>query len=150
MRTVIQRVTKASVTIDGVIRGRIDDGLMVLIGIEDADTQEDINWLSNKIVNLRVFDNEAGIMNKSVLDINGNILLISQFTLHANIKKGNRPGYIKASKPDVAIPLYEKLIVQLKKDLGKEIQTGIFGADMKVELLNDGPVTIIIDTKNRE
>ncbi len=150
MRTVIQRVTKASVTIDEVIRGRIDDGLMVLIGIEDADTQEDINWLSNKIVNLRVFDNEAGIMNKSVLDINGNILLISQFTLHANTKKGNRPSYIKASKPDVAIPLYEKLVVQLKKDLRKEIETGIFGADMKVELLNDGPVTIIIDTKNRE
>jgi len=123
---------------------------MVLIGIEDADTQEDINWLSNKIVNLRVFDNEAGIMNKSVLDINGNILLISQFTLHASTKKGNRPSYIKASKPDVAIPLYEKLIAQLKTDLGKEIETGIFGADMKVELLNDGPVTIIIDTKNRE
>jgi len=150
MRAVIQRVTKASVTIDEVIRGKIGDGLVVLIGIEDADSEEDINWLSNKMVNLRIFNDEEGVMNKSVLEISGSILLISQFTLHANTKKGNRPSYIKASKPDVAIPLYEKLIVQLKKDLGKEIETGIFGEDMKVELLNDGPVTIIIDTKNRE
>ncbi len=150
MRAVIQRVTKASVTIDEVIRGKIGDGLVVLIGIEDADSEEDINWLSNKMVNLRIFNDEEGAMNKSVLEISGSILLISQFTLHANTKKGNRPSYIKASKPDVAIPLYEKLIAQLKTDLGKEIETGIFGADMKVELLNDGPVTIIIDTKNRE
>ncbi len=150
MRAVIQRVTKASVTIDGTICGKIGDGLVVFIGIEDADIEEDINWLSNKIVNLRIFNDEEGIMNKSVLEISGSILLISQFTLHANTKKGNRPSYIKASKPDVAIPLYEKLIAQLKTDLGKEIQTGIFGADMKIELLNDGPVTIIIDTKNKE
>jgi D-tyrosyl-tRNA(Tyr) deacylase len=150
MRAVIQRVTKASVTIDEVIRGKIGDGLVVLIGIEDADSEEDINWLSNKMVNLRIFNDEEGVMNKSVLEISGSILLISQFTLHANTKKGNRPSYIKASKPDVAIPLYEKLIAQLKTDLGKEIETGIFGANMKVELLNDGPVTIIIDTKNRE
>jgi len=150
MRVVIQRVTKASVTIDEVIRGKIGDGLVVLIGIEDADSEEDINWLSNKMVNLRIFNDEEGVMNKSVLEISGSILLISQFTLHANTKKGNRPSYIKASKPDVAIPLYEKLIAQLKTDLGKEIETGIFGADMKVELLNDGPVTIIIDTKNRQ
>ena len=150
MRAVIQRVTKASVTIDEVIRGKIGDGLVVLIGIEDADSEEDINWLSNKMVNLRIFNDEEGVMNKSVLEISGSILLISQFTLHANTKKGNRPSYIKASKPDVAIPLYEKLIAQLKTDLGKEIETGIFGADMKVELLNDGPVTIIIDTKNRQ
>jgi D-tyrosyl-tRNA(Tyr) deacylase len=150
MRAVIQRVTKASVTIDEVIRGKIGDGLVVLIGIEDADSEEDINWLSNKMVNLRIFNDEEGVMNKSVLEISGSILLISQFTLHANTKKGNRPSYIKASKPDVAIPLYEKLIAQLKTDLGKEIQTGIFGADMKIELLNDGPVTIIIDTKNKE
>ena len=150
MRAVIQRVTKASVTIDEVIRGKIGDGLVVLIGIEDADSEEDINWLSNKMVNLRIFNDEEGVMNKSVLEISGSILLISQFTLHANTKKGNRPSYIKASKPDVAIPLYEKLIAQLKTDLGKEIETGIFGANMKIELLNDGPVTIIIDTKNRE
>lgn len=150
MRAVIQRVAKASVTIDGDIRGSIGDGLVVFIGIEDADAVEDINWLSGKIVNLRIFNDEEGVMNKSVLDTNGNILLISQFTLHASIKKGNRPSYIKASKPDVAIPLYEKLIVKLKNDLGKRIETGIFGTDMKVELLNNGPVTIFIDTKNRE
>ncbi len=150
MRAVIQRVTKASVTIDGTIHGSIADGLVVLTGIEDADTEEDINWLSNKIVNLRIFNDEEGVMNKSVIDINGNILLISQFTLHASTKKGNRPRYVKASKPGVAIPLYKKLIAQLKNDLGKEIETGIFGGDMKVALLNDGPVTIIIDTKNRE
>ena len=147
MRAVIQRVTKATVTIDGAIRGKIGDGLVVFVGIEDADTEEDINWLSNKIINLRIFNDEESVMNKSVLDINGNILLISQFTLHASTKKGNRPSYIKASKPEVAIPLYEKFIAQLKTDLGKEIETGIFGADMKVDLLNDGPVTIIIDTK---
>jgi D-aminoacyl-tRNA deacylase len=150
MRVVIQRVTKADVTIDGKINGAIANGLLVLLGIEDADNEEDIKWLSNKIVNLRVFDDEAGVMNRSILDIHGEILLVSQFTLHASTKKGNRPSYIKASKPEVAIPLYEKMIEQLKKDLGKEIATGIFGADMKIGLLNDGPVTIIIDSKNRE
>jgi len=123
---------------------------LVLLGIEDADTDEDIQWLSNKIVNLRIFNDDLGVMNKSVIDIVGQVLLVSQFTLHASTKKGNRPSYIKASKPDVAIPLYEKMISQLETDLGTKIQTGIFGADMKVELLNDGPVTIIIDTKNKE
>ena len=150
MRVVIQRVTKASVTVSGKIKGIIKNGLLVLLGIEDSDNEQDIQWLSNKIVNLRIFNDETGIMNCSVLDINGEILLISQFTLHANTKKGNRPSYIKASKPEVAIPLYEQMIRQLSKDLGKEIATGIFGADMQVELLNDGPVTIIIDTKHRE
>lgn len=150
MRAVIQRVTKASVTIDGKVNGKIGTGLLVLLGIEDADGREDIQWLSNKIVNLRIFNDDGGIMNRSVMEIEGNILLISQFTLQASTKKGNRPSYIKASKPDVAIPLYEKMIHQLEMDLGRKIQTGIFGADMKVELLNDGPVTIVIDTKNRE
>lgn len=150
MRAVIQRVTRASVTIDGIINGRIESGLLVLIGIEDADNDEDIEWLSGKIVNLRIFNDENGVMNISVKDVAGNILLISQFTLHGSTKKGNRPSYIKASKPDIAIPIYEKMIRQLSIDLGKEIQTGTFGADMKVELLNDGPVTIVIDTKNRE
>jgi D-tyrosyl-tRNA(Tyr) deacylase len=150
MRAVIQRVTRASVTIDGKINGQIKEGLLVLLGIEDADNGEDIQWLSNKIVNLRIFNDEAGVMNRSVLETGGGILLISQFTLHASTKKGNRPSYIKASKPDVAIPIYEKMKAQLQSDLGKNIQTGIFGADMKVELLNDGPVTIVMDTKNRE
>ena len=150
MRAVIQRVTKASVTIEGKISGQIENGLLVLMGIEDADTDEDIEWLSSKIVNLRIFNDENGVMNISVKDIAGNILLISQFTLHASTKKGNRPSYIKASKPDIAIPIYQKMIEQLSIDLGKEIQTGIFGADMKIELLNDGPVTIVIDTRNKE
>ena len=150
MRAVIQRVGKARVTIEEKINGQIENGLLVLMGIEDADTDEDIEWLSARIVNLRIFNDEKGVMNISVKDIAGNILLISQFTLHASTKKGNRPSYIRASKPDIAIPLYEKMINQLSIDLGKEIQTGIFGADMKVELLNDGPVTIVIDTKNRE
>jgi D-tyrosyl-tRNA(Tyr) deacylase len=150
MRAVIQRVNKASVTIDGRINGRIGLGLLVLIGIEDADNLEDIIWLSNKMVNLRIFNDDTGVMNRSVLEIGGDILLISQFTLHANTKKGNRPSYIKASKPDIAIPLYETMIKQLTSDLGKNIATGVFGADMKVELLNDGPVTIIIDSKNKE
>ena len=150
MRAVIQRVTKASVTIEGKIHAAIVDGLLVLLGIQDADTQEDIEWLSGKIINLRIFNDNDGIMNISIKETGGNILLISQFTLHASSKKGNRPSYIKASKPDIAVPLYEKMIHQLTVDLGKEIQSGIFGADMKVELLNDGPVTIIIDTKNRE
>lgn len=150
MRAVIQRVTRASVTIERKVHGQIDNGLLVLIGIEDADTQGDIEWLSNKIVNLRIFNDEKGVMNTSVKDLKGNILLISQFTLHGSTKKGNRPSYIRASKPEVAIPIYEKMIRQLSNDLGKLIQTGIFGADMKVELLNDGPVTIVIDTKIRE
>lgn len=150
MRAVIQRVTKASVTIEGKINGQIGNGLLVLMGIEDADTDEDIEWLSSKIVNLRIFNDDKGVMNISIKDIPGDILLISQFTLHASTKKGNRPSYIKASKPEIAIPIYEKMISQLSIDLGKEIQTGIFGADMKVELLNDGPVTIVIDSKNRE
>ncbi|MCZ2223719.1 MAG: D-tyrosyl-tRNA(Tyr) deacylase [Chitinophagales bacterium] len=150
MKSVIQRVTQASVTVNNEIVGKIQVGLLVLIGIEDADTDEDIVWLSNKIVNLRIFNDEQGVMNKSVLDIQGNILLISQFTLQASTKKGNRPSYIKASKPETAIPVYQKMIAQLEKDLYKKIETGIFGADMKVSLLNDGPVTIVIDTKNKE
>ena len=150
MKVVIQRVAQSSVTVNKEICGSINKGLLVLLGIEDADTDEDIAWLSNKIVNLRIFDDENGVMNLSVKDIHGEILLISQFTLHAAIKKGNRPSYIKASKPEFAIPMYEKMILQLQKELGKKIETGIFGADMKVQLLNDGPVTIIIDSKNKE
>jgi D-tyrosyl-tRNA(Tyr) deacylase len=150
MRSVIQRVTKASVLIDGKINGSIGAGLLVFLGIEDADSEEDTEWLAGKIINLRIFNDEAGIMNRSVSDIAGDILLITQFTLHASTKKGNRPSYIKASKPDIAIPLYEKMIQQLTGKLGKDISTGIFGADMKVELLNDGPVTIVIDSKNKE
>ncbi|HJV19143.1 MAG TPA: D-aminoacyl-tRNA deacylase [Sediminibacterium sp.] len=150
MRVVIQRVSSASVVINGTVNGAIDRGLMVLAGIEEADGAEDIGWLCNKMVNLRIFDDEAGVMNLSVKDIDGEILLISQFTLHASTKKGNRPSYIKAAKPDISIPLYEQLIRQLSADLGKPIATGIFGADMKVSLTNDGPVTIVIDSKNRE
>jgi len=150
MRTVIQRVAHASVTINGNLTAAINQGLLVLVGIEDADTQEDIAWLSNKIVNLRIFADENKVPNISVKDCGGDILLVSQFTLHANTKKGNRPGYIKASKPDIAIPVYEKMIDQLQKDLGKKIYTGEFGADMQVELLNDGPITIWVDTKNKE
>ena len=156
MKAVIQRVTQAGVTIDHKIRSEIKTGLLVLIGIEDADTVEDIEWLSNKIVNLRIFDdsqdsaNENKVPNIPVKDMGGDILLVSHFTLQASTKKGNRPSYIKASKPEIAIPIYEKMITQLEKDLGKKIFTGEFGADMKVSLLNDGPVTIIIDTKNKE
>lgn len=150
MKAVIQRVTKASVTINGNVAGQIGEGLLILLGIEDRDGDADIEWLSNKLVNLRIFGDEAGVMNKSVLDVGGGILLISQFTLHASTKKGARPSYSKASKPEVAIPLYQKMIVQLEKDLGKKIERGQFGADMKVELLNDGPVTIVIDTQNKE
>ncbi len=150
MRAIIQRVNHASVTIDGHIKSSIKNGLLVFAGIEDADNNDDIEWLSNKIVNLRIFDDVDKVPNISVKDIDGDILLVSQFTLHAATKKGNRPSYIKASKPDIAIPLYEKMIVQLENDLGKKIFTGEFGADMKVSLLNDGPVTIIIDSKNRE
>jgi D-aminoacyl-tRNA deacylase len=150
MRAVIQRVTEASVTVEGKITGAINNGLLVLVGIEDTDTMEDITWLSNKIVNLRIFDDEQKVPNISVKDMGGNILLVSQFTLHAATKKGNRPSYIRASKPDIAIPIYKQFIQQLETDLGNPVQTGIFGADMKVRLLNDGPVTIIIDTKNKD
>jgi D-aminoacyl-tRNA deacylase len=150
MKVVIQRVSKANVKIDEKIAGEIGKGILVLLGIENADANEDIQWLSNKIVNLRIFNDENGVMNKSVSDVGGDILLISQFTLHASTKKGNRPSYIKASKPEFAIPMYQTMIMQLETDLGKKIQTGIFGADMKVELLNDGPVTIIIDSKSKE
>ena len=150
MKAVVQRVSKASVTIDNKEKSAIKVGLLVFIGIEDADNDEDIKWLSNKIVNLRIFDDENKIPNLSVKDVNGDILIVSQFTLHASTKKGNRPSYLKASKSEIAIPVYEKMIAQLKNDLGKEIFTGEFGADMKVELVNDGPVTILIDTKNKE
>ena len=150
MRAVIQRVSSASVTIEGKIKSSIEKGLLVLLGIEDADTNEDIEWLSGKITRLRIFGDETGAMNLSVADVNGEILLISQFTLHANTKKGNRPSFLKAAKPPTAIPLYEQFITQLEKDLKKTIQTGEFGADMKVNLINDGPVTIVIDSKNRE
>ncbi|WP_339792954.1 D-aminoacyl-tRNA deacylase [uncultured Imperialibacter sp.] len=146
---VVQRVSEASVTINGVVEGKIGTGIMLLLGIEEADTQEDIEWLSRKIVNLRIFNDDDGVMNQSLAEVGGDILLISQFTLHASTKKGNRPSYIKAARPDVAIPLYEKMIAQLQADLQREIQTGEFGADMKVALVNDGPVTIIIDTKNK-
>lgn len=150
MRLVIQRVSSASVTIDGKVNGAIEKGLMVLVGIEDADNREDIAWLAGKLVNLRIFDDEAGVMNCSIKEVNGDVLLVSQFTLHASTKKGNRPSYIKASKPPVAIPLYEAMITEIETQLGKKIQTGIFGADMKVALINDGPVTILIDSKNKE
>ena len=150
MRTVIQRVASASVTIENKVKSAIENGLLIFVGIENLDDENDIEWLSNKIINLRIFDDENKIPNVSLKEINGDILLISQFTLHASTKKGNRPSYIRASKPEVAIALYEKLILQLEKDLGKNIFTGTFGADMKVNLLNDGPITILIDTKNKE
>lgn len=150
MRIVLQRVSEASVTVEAAVTGAIGQGVLVLVGIEDADTDEDIQWLSNKIVNLRIFNDAAGVMNLGIKEMKGDILLVSQFTLHANTRKGNRPSYIKASKPDIAIPMYEKMIRQLETDLGKKIQTGIFGADMKLRLLNDGPVTILMDSKNKE
>jgi D-aminoacyl-tRNA deacylase len=150
MKAILQRVSSASVMVDEKIISDIKSGLLILVGIEDADTTEDIFWLSNKTVNLRIFDDADAIPNLSVKDIDGEILLVSQFTLHASTKKGNRPSYIKAAKPDTAIPLYEKCIAQLEIDLGKKISAGIFGADMKVTLTNDGPLTIIIDTKNKE
>lgn len=150
MRAVIQRVIHASVIVEEKITGSIEKGLLLLLGIEDADKDEDIDWLSSKIVNLRIFDDANGVMNINIKDIEGDILLVSQFTLHASTKKGNRPSYIRASKPEIAIPIYEKIIARLEQDLGKKIQTGIFGAMMKVELVNDGPVTIIVDTKLRE
>ncbi len=150
MKAVIQRVSTASVTVLGKVHGQIGNGLLVLLGIEDADTLDDIEWLSGKIVNLRIFNDQAGVMNVSLKENGGDILLVSQFTLHASTRKGNRPSYIKASKPEIAVPLYEKMISRLAIDLGKQIYIGVFGADMKVELLNDGPVTIVIDTKNKE
>jgi len=150
MRALIQRVSEASVTIDGKIKSEIKSGLLILLGIEDSDTDEDISWLSAKISKLRIFNDENGVMNKSVIDVDGEIIVVSQFTLHAGTKKGNRPTYIKAAKPDFAIPMYEKFLEKLTNDFGKEIGTGEFGADMKVALVNDGPVTIWIDTKNKE
>jgi D-tyrosyl-tRNA(Tyr) deacylase len=150
LKTVIQRVSQSSVTIDKNIVAEIQQGLLILIGIEDADTQEDINWLTSKIANLRIFADENEVMNLSVKECDGEIIIVSQFTLHALTKKGNRPSYIKASKPEVAIPLYEKFIAQMELEMGKKVQTGQFGADMKVALVNDGPVTIIIDSKNKE
>ncbi|NER09360.1 D-tyrosyl-tRNA(Tyr) deacylase [Muriicola jejuensis] len=150
MRAVIQRVSWAHVTIEGKRVSEIQKGLLVLLGIEDADTLEDIEWLSRKIANLRIFNDDYGVMNKSLIDVGGEAIVVSQFTLHANTKKGNRPSYIRASKPDVAIPLYEAFVRQFEKDLSKQVGTGIFGADMKVALLNDGPVTIFIDTKNKD
>ncbi len=150
MRAVIQRVQEADVTINNQVYSSIAIGLLILVGIEDADTSEDIDWLSAKIANLRIFNDEKGVMNLSVKETRGDILLISQFTLHAATKKGNRPSYIKAAKPEKAVPLYEEMIRRLEKEMEKPIGTGVFGADMKVRLLNDGPVTIIIDTKNKE
>ncbi len=150
MRAVIQRVSSASVTVEGKKISEIGKGLLILLGIEDADTKEDIEWLSRKIANLRIFNDTDGVMNKSLINIEGDAIVVSQFTLHAAIKKGNRPSYIKAAKPDMAIPLYEQFVSQIEADLNKKVGVGIFGADMKVELLNDGPVTILIDTKNKE
>ena len=150
MRAVIQRVTQASCTVDGEVTGKIDLGFLVLLGIEDADTTEDLQWLAQKICGLRVFGDENGLMNKALADVDGNILLISQFTLFAQTKKGNRPSFLRAARPDKAIPMYEEMIKTLSIITGKNIATGIFGADMKISLMNDGPVTIIIDTKNRD
>ena len=150
MKVVLQRVSQASVTIDNQTVAKIEQGLLVLVGIVEEDAQEDINWLVNKIMNCRIFSDENGVMNKSVKDIDGDVIVVSQFTLHASTKKGNRPSYIKAAKPDVAIPLYESFIKTCEADLQKPIQTGKFGADMKVALVNDGPVTILMDTKNKE
>ncbi len=150
MRTVIQRVQHCSVTIDGTVKSKIGQGLLVLLGIEDKDSQEDIDWLTKKVAALRIFDDSEGIMNLSAKDIDGEIMVVSQFTLHASTKKGNRPSYIHASKPDIAIPLYEAFCAEMGVQLGKEVQTGEFGADMKIELLNDGPVTILIDSQNKE
>ena len=149
MKVVIQRVSQASVSIEGKIVAVINKGFLILLGIINEDTQDDINWLTKKIVNLRIFEDDKGVMNTSLIDVGGEAIVVSQFTLHANTKRGNRPSYIKAAKPDIAIPLYETFVKQLETDLNKKVQTGQFGADMKVELLNDGPVTIIIDTKNK-
>lgn len=150
MRAVIQRVSNAKVEIEGVVKGSVNQGLLVFIGIEDADNQDDIEWISSKIIQLRIFADEGGLMNKSIVDAGGNILLISQFTLYGQIKKGNRPSFIKAARPEVAIAIYEKLKEMLNLKLGKKIETGIFGADMTVSLINDGPVTLYMDTKNKE
>lgn len=150
MRAVIQRVIEASVTIEGQMVASIENGLLILLGIVDEDNQEDVQWLSSKIANLRIFGDDNGVMNKSIIDTQGDVIVVSQFTLHASTKKGNRPSYIKAAKPPIAIPLYEAFVKQLELDLNKKIQTGKFGADMKVALINDGPVTIIIDSKNKE
>jgi D-tyrosyl-tRNA(Tyr) deacylase len=150
MRAIIQRVSKASCSIDGKISGEIGLGFMILLGIEDSDTDEDLSWLAQKISNMRIFSDENGLMNKALTDVQGNILLISQFTLFASTKKGNRPGFTRSAKPDYAIPLYEKMIVELSRLTGTKIQTGVFGADMQISLVNDGPVTIIMDTKSRE
>ena len=150
MRTVIQRVSSSSVVIDGVCHGEIGPGLNILIGIEDGDTDEDIEWLCHKIVNLRIFDDDSGVMNLSVRDVDGDILVISQFTLYASTRKGNRPSYIKAARPEISIPLYEKFLQRLENILGKPVKKGIFGANMRVTIVNEGPVTILIDTKNRE
>jgi D-aminoacyl-tRNA deacylase len=150
MRVVIQRVKEASVTIEGIVKSQITEGLLILVGIEDTDTDDDRTWLTAKIVNLRIFGDEAGLMNRSVVDIGGSMLVVSQFTLHASTKKGNRPSFLKAAKPDFAVPMYEKFVEELRKLANLTVETGIFGADMQVNLLNDGPVTIIIDSKNRE
>ncbi|MGJ8714815.1 D-aminoacyl-tRNA deacylase [Maribacter sp. Hel_I_7] len=149
MRAVLQRASKASVTVNGEKISAIEEGVLILIGIENLDTQEDIDWLTNKIVNLRIFNDEEGVMNNSLLETNGDAIVVSQFTLHASTKKGNRPSYIKAARPEVAIPLYEAFIATIESKLDKKVGTGVFGADMKVELLNDGPVTILIDTKDK-
>lgn len=150
MIAVVQRVSEASVTIEGNTTGTIEKGVLILLGIEDADGEEDIAWLSKKVINLRIFDDEQGVMNRSLPDVDGEMLVVSQFTLHASTKKGNRPSYIKAARPDVAVPLYEKFIEVCQQQLGKAVKTGAFGADMKVGLVNDGPVTIIIDTKDKK
>ena len=150
MRVVLQRVSEASVTIDGKVNGTIGDGIVILVGIEEADNKEDISWLCNKILKMRIFNDEAGVMNCSLQDIDGEVLVISQFTLHASTKKGNRPSYIKAAKPEIAIPLYNEFLLEMENLLGKKVEKGVFGADMKVSLTNDGPVTIMIDSKSRE
>lgn len=150
MKAVIQRVCKASVTVEGKTISKIGDGLLILVGIENDDDENDMEWLSRKILNLRIFNDENGIMNNSLIDHGGDVIVVSQFTLHASTKKGNRPSYLKAAKPEISIPIYEAFVLQMERDLGKKVGTGIFGADMKVDLINDGPVTIIIDTKNRE
>ncbi|WP_372754603.1 D-aminoacyl-tRNA deacylase [Labilibaculum sp.] len=150
MRVVVQRVSEAQVKVKSEIIGQIEQGLMVLVGIETEDSEKDVQWLCKKIVHLRIFDDEAGVMNKSLLDVDGNILAISQFTLHAKTKKGNRPSYIAAAKPEISIPLYEKFVACLEKESGKKVETGKFGAEMQVSLINDGPVTIVMDTKNKE
>lgn len=150
MKVVLQRVTQASVHIDTKVVATMNYGLLLLLGIVSEDTQEDINWIAKKIANLRIFDDENGVMNKAVIAIGGEVIVVSQFTLYASTKKGNRPSYLKAAKPEIAIPIYKKFVAQLEKELGKKVQTGVFGADMKVALVNDGPVTIIIDSKNKE